>query len=66
MGHTKASPFDVVGDEEISNLNMAGAFCAGLAPVLLQQDRAFIVLKHHIIGDFEPLCFQEVSSPQDK
>eukprot|EP00980_Cylindrotheca_fusiformis_P027342 scaffold20045_cov69-Cylindrotheca_fusiformis.AAC.1 len=47
--HAHLAAFDIVCDEEIPNLQVSCPFTGGAKCIVLQQDRALIVLPNHVV-----------------
>jgi hypothetical protein len=51
--------------EKMPEVNMLGSLGARLSAILRQQDSTLVVLVKDIFSNGEPLCLQEIPSPQD-
>ena len=54
---------DLIGNEEIPDLNVPGALAHTLVAILLQLNGALVVLQHNVSFRLVTLCLQETPGP---
>ena len=56
---------NLIGDEELMNIYVTGAFVTRSFSILLQEHGTLIILIYHIISNVATLCFEEIFCPHD-